>query len=54
MKDYLVTIRNFLVKLKYKYIWKPIFFTFDPEDIHDRMATLLRIFGKYTLTKKLT
>jgi len=54
MKDFLVTIRNFLSKLKYKYIWKPFFFVFDPENVHDKMTTFLQFFGKYTLTKKLT
>jgi dihydroorotate dehydrogenase len=54
MKDNLVGIRNFLGKLKYKYIWRPFFFIFDPEDVHDRMTTFLQFFGKYTLTRNLT
>jgi len=54
MKDSLVAIRNFLAKVKYKYIWKPVFFIFDPENIHDKMTAFLRVFGKYALTRKLT
>jgi len=54
MKNLAVGIRNFLVKLKYKCIWKPIFFRIDPEVIHDKMVAFLQFFGKYSLTRKLT
>lgn len=54
MKDFSVKVRNFLAKIKYKYIWKPVFFAFDPEDIHDKMTDFLKFFGKYAITKKLT
>ena len=54
MKEHLVTVRNFLAKLKYKYIWKPVFFAFDPENIHDGMTVFLQFFEKYALTRKLT
>lgn len=54
MKDCIVTTRNFLGKLKYQYIWKPIFFCIDPEVIHDKMVVFLSFFGKYAITRKLT
>jgi len=54
MKDSLVAFRNFLAKVKYKYIWKPVFFIFDPENIHDKMTAFLQVFGKYVITRKLT
>src|ERR1035437_8449239 len=54
MKDSLVAFRNFLAKVKYKYIWRPVFFAFDIENIHDRMTDFLRVFGKYALTRKLS
>jgi dihydroorotate dehydrogenase len=54
MKDYLVKIRNYIAKLKYRYIWKPIFFRFDPETIHDAMSYFLGFLGKYAITRKFT
>lgn len=54
MKDYLATTRNFLFKLKYKYILKRIFFSFDPENIHDRVVSFLYLIGKSTLMRKIT
>jgi hypothetical protein len=54
MFDFLIKIRNYLIKIVYKYVLKPIFFKFDPEDVHDHMTSAGIFLGKYTLTKKLT
>ncbi|MFA6353461.1 MAG: quinone-dependent dihydroorotate dehydrogenase [Candidatus Paceibacterota bacterium] len=54
MRDRLITIRNWIIREKYKWILKPLFFKFDPEKIHDWMSSLLRFFGKYTITRKIT
>lgn len=40
--------------LKYQWILKPIFFRFDPENIHDWMSAFLHFLGKYALTRKIT
>ena len=54
MLDRLVFLRNYLIRKSYQWIFKPIFFKFDPEIIHDRMSDFLEFFGKYTLTRKIT
>ncbi|MFA6524130.1 MAG: quinone-dependent dihydroorotate dehydrogenase [Candidatus Paceibacterota bacterium] len=54
MFDKLIKIRNWIIKVIYKYVLKPIFFKFDPEDVHDHMTSAGVFLGKYTLTKKLT
>lgn len=54
MKDFIVTARNYMGRLKYQYIWKPIFFCIDPEVIHDKMVDFLEFFGGYVLLRKLT
>ncbi|MFA6554063.1 MAG: quinone-dependent dihydroorotate dehydrogenase [Candidatus Paceibacterota bacterium] len=38
----------------YKSILKPIFFKFDPEDVHDFMTYVGEFLGNYSLTRKLT
>ena len=53
MKNKLVAIRNFLMQKFYKWILKPIFFKFDPENIHDLMSESLHFAGKYALTRKI-
>jgi len=54
MFDFLIKIRNFIIKIFYKYILKPIFFKLDPEDVHDHMTSVGIFLGKYKITKKLT
>lgn len=53
MLDQLVVVRNYLMQKKYKWILKPIFFKFDPENIHDKMAIFLYFIGKFFLTRKI-
>ncbi len=53
MLDRLIAIRNWIVRKKYKWILKPIFFKFDPENIHDLISSFLRFFSKYTVTRKI-
>ncbi len=38
----------------YKYVLKPIFFKFDPEEVHDHITSMGIFLSKYTITKKLT
>jgi dihydroorotate dehydrogenase len=54
MKDSLVEARNFISKLKYRYIWKPIFFRFDPENVHDKMTAFLQFMEASAITRALT
>ena len=49
----LIAARNYIVRKKYKWILKPIFFKFDPEVIHDQMTVFLHFLGKYSLTRKM-
>lgn len=53
MRDRLITARNWVMRKKYEWILKPIFFKFDPEIIHDRMSSFLHFLGKYTVTQKI-
>lgn len=54
MLDSLVKIRNGLFKGFYKLILKPIFFSFDPEVVHDRMIGAGKLIGKFKLLRKFT
>ena len=54
MSDKLVAIRNYIIRKKYKWILKPIFFKIDTETVHDWMIVFLQIVEKYALTKKIT
>jgi len=53
MKDRLISVRNYIAQKKYKWIFKPIFFKFDPESIHDKMSAFLRFLGKFSITRKI-
>lgn len=53
MKDLLIDLRNTVQRKFYKAILKPIFFKFDPEDVHDHMTLWGNFLGKNTLTRKL-
>lgn len=53
MSDKLVSARNWLMRKKYKWLIKPFFFEFDPENIHDLMSGFLKLLGKYALTRKM-
>src|SRR3989338_7373355 len=53
MLNGLITARNYIICLKYKWILKPIFFTIDPETIHDWMTVFLHFLGKYAITRKI-
>ncbi len=52
--DTLIISRNYISKKKYKWIIKPIFFKFDPENVHDTINTFGRFLGKYYITRKMT
>ena len=54
MFDFLIKIRNYILKIVYKYVLKPIFFKFDPEDVHDHMTSIGIFLSKYIITRKLT
>lgn len=54
MYEILISTRNWIIKKKYKWILKPIFFQIDPEIVHDRMISVGELLGKYKITQKLT
>lgn len=54
MFDKLITIRNYLIQKKYQWILKPIFFKFDPENVHDFMNKVGIFLGRYSLARKIT
>lgn len=54
MKESLVKIRNAVSRFLYKKIAKPIFFRFDPEDVHDGMMVAAKFLGSNLLTRSLT
>jgi len=54
MLDKLTIARNYLMRKKYQWILRPIFFKFDPENIHNFVSSFLHFLGKYTLTRKIT
>lgn len=53
MHNIFTKIRNTIISLSYKYLLKPIFFRFDPEDVHDHMVAAGKFFGRFSLTRKL-
>lgn len=53
MHQTLTKTRNIFISLFYKYLLKPIFFHFDPEDVHDHMINTGKFFGRFSLTRKL-
>lgn len=46
MKEYLIAIRNWIIRFLYKTLVKRILFLTEPEVIHDRTIRLCRFFGK--------
>lgn len=40
-----------MIRFLYKNLLKPIFFAFDPEDVHDRMIAVGKFIGKYSITR---
>jgi len=54
MFNKLIAIRNWKIKIIYKYILKPIFFKFDPEKIHDYFISIGKFLGKFYITRKIT
>ena len=46
--------RNLIIGKIYQWLLKPIFFRIDPERIHDAMSALLRISGKFFITRQIT
>ena len=46
--------RNWISEKVYKWILKPIFFKFDPEDIHDQMSVFLHFCGQYAITRQIS
>ena len=54
MKEYVISIRNYVLRFLYKIILQKIFFLIDPEAIHDRMLKVGQILGSNTVSRKLT
>ena len=53
MRNKLINARNYTLKEVYKWILKPIFFTFNPEAIHDNFIAIGQFLGKYNFTRKI-
>lgn len=51
MKNTAIKWRNALIRFVYKHLLKPIFFALDPEDVHERMVSIGKIIGKYSITR---
>lgn len=49
-----VEARNIIIRTLYIYILKPIFFAFDPEDVHDQMTAFGKILGNFVPVRFLT
>ncbi len=54
IRDSLCSIRNSFVGFLYKHVLKPIYFKFDPEDVHDRVTMLGVLLSKTPITRWLT
>ena len=54
MKNSIISIRNKVERFCYVNILRPIFFAFDPEDIHNLMTRVGIFLGKYNITRKVT
>lgn len=50
----IVTIRNRLLSVGYRFLLKPAFFRVDPEQIHDRFVQLGQWLGSHSFTRRLT
>lgn len=51
MKNILIKWRNASIRFIYKHLLKPIFFAFDPEDVHDKMISIGKIIGRFSITR---
>ncbi len=54
MKSQIVKYRNTALRLAYKGVLKPIFFKFDPENVHDHMTAVGKHIGKHSFLRKPT
>lgn len=54
MKEKIIYAKNRLFRFCYVDILKPVFFAFDPEDVHNFMTSVGVILGKYKLTRHIT
>ena len=54
MFEKLISARNYIIRKKYAWILKPIFFKIDPEKVHDRMTSLGKLLSKHFITRKMT
>lgn len=54
MYQAVIVTRNKIIGFLYKNILKRIFFTIDPEKVHDQMIKFGRVLGKNTVTRKIT
>lgn len=53
MPDQFTTVRNYFLSANYKYILKPLFFSLDPELVHDTTVFLGKGLGKTRITKRI-
>jgi len=54
VEEKLIKARNYLINNMYRWIVKPIFFLFDPEDTHDFVIIWGRLLGRYGATRYFT
>ena len=54
MFDWLIAVRNYIMRAKYKWVLKPIFFKLDPETVHDRTILTGKFLGQHLFLRKIT
>src|SRR3989344_3887573 len=53
MLDWLISVRNYIMRIKYKWVLRPIFFKIDAETIHNEAIGVGKFLGKYALFRKI-
>ncbi len=51
MKDAIIAARNNISRFVYQLLFKPVFFNFDPESVHDRICGFGEFLGKFRVTR---
>lgn len=54
MKEYVIKTRNGIERFVYQQVLKRIYFTIDPERVHDAMTNVGKILGRCAITRALT
>jgi len=54
MKDFIVGVRNSVIRVWYRWVMKPFFFRHDAEMVHDRVTFIGAKFGEYAIARWVT